>query len=193
MKKIIPFLFTLFFSLSLSAQNEVTKFLGIPVDGTKSAMIQKLQAKGFRYNSTLDRLNGEFNGTDVSLSILTNNNKVWRIAIHEDYSTSSENSIKNRFNNLCRQFEKNEKYISATLSDQSILDSEDISFQMSVYDKKYQALYYQYGSQKTDDFSSMVDGLTKRSVWFQIVKLYGDYSIMIYYDNEFNHADGEDL
>ena len=78
MKKIIPFLFTLFFSLSLSAQNEATKFLGIPVDGTKSAMIQKLQAKGFRYNSTLDRLNGEFNGTDVSLSILTNNKKVWR-------------------------------------------------------------------------------------------------------------------
>ena len=33
-------------STTVFAQKEVTKFLGIPVDGFKSEMIQKLKAKG---------------------------------------------------------------------------------------------------------------------------------------------------
>ena len=39
-------------STILYAQKDVTQFLGIPVDGSKSEMIQKLKAKGYRYNST---------------------------------------------------------------------------------------------------------------------------------------------
>ena len=41
---------------ALYAQKTVTKFLGIPVDGTKTAMIQQLEAKGYQYNSTMDVL-----------------------------------------------------------------------------------------------------------------------------------------
>ena len=34
----------------------------------------------------------------------------------------------------------------------------------------------------------------KKSVWFMISKDgYDEYSILMYYDNEYNHADGEDL
>ena len=56
-------------------------FLGIPVDGTKSAMIQKLKAKGYTYNATLDILEGEFNGQPVFISVVTENNKVYRICL----------------------------------------------------------------------------------------------------------------
>ena len=34
-------------AISMSAQNDVTTFLGIPVDGFKSEMKQKLVSKGF--------------------------------------------------------------------------------------------------------------------------------------------------
>jgi len=33
----------------------------------------------------------------------------------------------------------------------------------------------------------------KKSVWFMISRDYGEYSIVMYYDNEYNHSNGEDL
>ena len=55
-------------------EREVTKFLGIPVDGTKSEMIQKLKAKGFTPTKA-DRniLEGELNGRDVYVNVVRNN------------------------------------------------------------------------------------------------------------------------
>lgn len=70
MKHILLSIILLIFSEGLYAQKDVTKFLNIPVDGSKTAMTQKLKAKGFQYNSTLNCLEGEFNGRDVQLVLL---------------------------------------------------------------------------------------------------------------------------
>jgi len=49
---------------------EVTRFLGIPVDGTKAEMISKLKDKGFNEAIGLDDvLEGEFNGKDVYVTV----------------------------------------------------------------------------------------------------------------------------
>ena len=57
-------------SIVIYAQEDVTKFLGIPVDGSKSEMIQKLKAKGYTSSQhNKDILVGEFNGTDVNIHI----------------------------------------------------------------------------------------------------------------------------
>ena len=37
------------------------------------------------------------------------------------------------------------------------------------------------------------DLVIKKIVWFRIVGNYGEYYIAMYYDNEYNHANGEDL
>lgn len=130
------------------AQESVTKFLGIPVDGFKSEMIQKLKAKGYQYSAANDCLTGEFNGRDVNIFIGTNNNRVYRILV-ADANYVSEGDIKIRFNTLCRQFEKNERYIKPSFDDYTITDTEDISYEMTVHNKRYQASYYQV-SQKVD-------------------------------------------
>ena len=65
MKKILLSLTLLMLSVVMYAQNEVTKFLGIPIDGTKADMIQKLKAKGFTYNAQIGLLEGTFNGENV--------------------------------------------------------------------------------------------------------------------------------
>lgn len=142
MMKRIAFLLLLFVSTIAYAQKEVTKFLGIPVDGFKSEMISKLKAKGFQYDKQFDWFTGEFNGYDVRLVIATNNNKVWRIMIQDAHNTN-ETNIKIRFNKLCRQFENNKKYVSATLSDQSLSEEENISYEMIVHKKRYEASFYQ--------------------------------------------------
>ena len=74
-------MFLLMLSISVCAQQkDVTRFLGIPVDGSKSEMIRKLKAKGFESNPYDEGiLTGEFNGTMVNVYVLTNNNKVFRL------------------------------------------------------------------------------------------------------------------
>src|SRR5690606_26154941 len=61
-----------------------------------------------------------------------------------DVDSQSEGNIKIRFNNLCRQFQNNKRYIPASLlSDYALPDDEDISYEMLVNQKRYEAAYYQ--------------------------------------------------
>ncbi len=239
MKKLF-LVFALLLSCAIGsfAQNaNVTKFLGIPVDGTKTAMIQKLQRKGFKYDRIKDCLTGEFNGRAVNVFVVTNNNKVWRIML-SDKIASSETDIRIRFNTLCAQFKNNKKYIPANLGyeDYQIPEDEDISFNMTVSKKRYEAGYWQTNGEKMDslffqkEFENVVSSkysdinpdllsedekeevkgkviddvleairnkYSKHSVWFMISRsdydLYNQYRILMYYDNEYNHSNGEDL
>lgn len=227
MKKLALIITTLLFSVSVFAQEDVTKFLGIPVDGFKPEMIRKLKAKGYTEHSYKpDVLVGEFNGRDVEVSVVTNNNKVYRIFVQDAY-TVDEYNIKIRYNTLCEQFENNKRYISMAVESQSIPDDEDISDQMLYEDKRYEALYFQVPEQvdtlavqtalrervlakyteeqlanPTSEMQEEVLKATfdiafeiyeKKSVWFTINKEGNRYRILMYYDNKYNEANGEDL
>ena len=122
MRKFLTLLAMIAISASVFAQKEVTKFLGIPVDGSPTEMIKKLKAKGFKTDGDfiqavklgiidLDEpevLTGYFNGTKVGVYLAVEQNKVWRIYL-ADKDTRDETSIKIRFNTLVRQFENNDK------------------------------------------------------------------------------------
>ena len=155
MKKILILAMTVILSAGAFAQREVTKFLGIPVDGTKQSMIQKLKAKGFTYDQQTDCLYGEFNGEEVSISVQTQGNKVWRIAITDEIDRS-ENQIRIRFNNLVNQFENNNKYMPYKKDSQTLSDNEDISYEISANDKQYAAIFYQY-SKDAPEFSDTLE------------------------------------
>lgn len=190
MKKLFSILVVCLFTVALHAQDRVvTKFLGIPVDGTKAGMIQKLKAKGFKSSvDATDALEGEFNGKNVYIRVVTNNNKVYRIMV-ADKKCVGETDIKIKFNTLCSQFERNNRY-RAYLPYQSLSDDEDINYGMTVNKKRYEAVFYQKESMSSE--TSFDDYM--RPVWFKISKFdYDKYYIAIYYDNEYNMADGEDL
>ena len=225
-KTIAGFILALVTICAAYAQKDVTQFLGIPIDGSKSAMIQKLKAKGFKANSYReDVLEGEFNGMDVNVHIGTNGDKVCRIMVC-DANPVDERSIKIRFNNLCRQFKKNPKYMS--MDDYIIPDDEDISCAITVNNKRYEAIFYQRpvelsdttliqekiipiltekytpeqlanptGEMKSEMMKKaleyMIELYTNKPVWFMISDLYGKYYITMFYDNEYNRANGEDL
>jgi hypothetical protein len=163
------------------AQNEVTKFLGIPIDGTKADMIQEIKAKGFSYNAQEDCLEGIFNGEKVYVSVQTNKNKVWRIAV-ADKTGRDEGQIKIKFNKLCQQFDDNPKYYSLK-GTQKLSDNDDISYEMIAHHKQFEAVYYQLP----------YEGALNRTVWFTIGEVYGKYHISIFYENNKNESHGEDL
>ncbi|MBO4602438.1 MAG: hypothetical protein J5651_04675 [Salinivirgaceae bacterium] len=233
MKKLLLFAL-MFVSMTAIAQRDVTKFLGIPVDGYKSDMKEKLIGKGFTYNEDKDYFEGEFNGSKVNVFIVTNNNKVWRIMV-ADAIPCSETNIRIRFNNLCRQFLKNKKYIAFDLeaADYIIPEDEDISYEMLVNKKRYEAAFYQIPDTtlldtvaiqnrimkellkeytqneidnpsdkqmkkmdlivKNEKLNMIFEIMEKKMVWFNINERYGNYYISIFYENEYNRADGEDL
>lgn len=226
MKRIIIGLTIVLFALSTYAQKDVTQFLGIPVDGSKTEMIQKLKAKGFHSTSYDNEvLKGEFNGTDVNVFVATNGNKVCRIMLCDDKPVD-ERSIQIRFNKLCRQFESNPKYLS--LGNELIPDNEDIAYEITVNNKRYEAIFYQINTELPDTariiekvvpkllekytyeeianpteeiqkykteviLDYLIELCSKKPVWFMISKSLGYYFISMFYDNEFNRANGEDL
>ena len=233
MKKLFFIIATMLIVLNIYAQNDlasedlpkdVTKFLRIPVDGTKAEMRQKLIAKG--YTLKKDRngnewLEGEFNGKEVRIFIVTNNNKVWRIAVM-DKNYTSESEIITRYNNLYYQFKNNHRY--EILAAEPIPAEEDISYEMSIHNKQYQASFIQITDEKTmnrlsderlrkqyseeqikDSINEVkidkiwfpvkytLEMYENKSVWFRITEHFGEYGIALYYDNGYNKANGEDL
>lgn len=188
MKKLLTALL-LICSTMLFAQNDVTKFMGIPVDGSKHEMIEKLKAKGFRSSDLgSDWLEGEFNGQQVSLLIQTVNNKVWRICI-QYFTSFDESNIRINFNNLCFQFDNNDKYYNPeSYGSYLIPEDEDISYNINVNNKRYDAYFYQ-----NSDSDELISSKYKRLVWFILDSNYGMYSINLYYENGYNEASGQDL
>jgi hypothetical protein len=229
LKKIFTAFVLFIIPVALFAQKDVTQFLGIPVDGNKIEMTEKLKSKGFTISpNNNDVLVGQFNGTQVNIHIVTNNNKVCRIMVAEvDYCNDID--IKIRFNNLLQQFKKNEKYMTASLTPEKyfIPEDENILYEMTLNKKRYQATFFQVPikidtvaiaekiksnlstkyteeqlSNPTEELRKeilnaslpyMFEIFSKKSVWFMINEFHGKYYITMYYDNEYNRANGEDL
>ena len=242
-KSLLLFLMVLISSFVFA--QETIKFLGIPVDGTKSDMIQKLEDKGYIYKQTNGGyLEGEFNGQDVHIFIHTNKNKVDRIMVASQ-RLCNESEIITEFNNLLYSFEKSDKYIASSLyGENTYIDrKEDISYEMSVHNKQYRAFFTQVMTkeeatqlknnisenfdticsliksnefpldkdskelfafidndsvskeQKVDNICGLflLSSMTSNTVWFSIAEYYGEYYMVIFYDNENNRPKGEDL
>ena len=182
MKKLLSVVTMLLFAVVANAQTDVTKFLGIPVDGTKAEIMSKLRAKGFKTSPEMgaDYLEGVFNGSDVYVTPLVNGNKVYRIAVIHKYVVD-EIQIKRHFNNLCNQFSANSKYEKCSV-DQTIPENQDISYEINFNSKQFEAYFFQrpYNINKV--------------VWFTIDMCgYNQYRILMFYENLYNQANGEDL
>ena len=133
-----------------------------------------------------------------------------------DKNRISETDIKARFNTLCNQFKDNNKYLS--IADYTISEDEDISYQLNVKNKRYQAIFYQVNQElitkillnkytkeqlvdteklslkdQIDIAETYQNNCSHKQVWFIISENYGEYGITMYYDNELNRANGEDL
>ena len=204
--------------LSLPKQRRVTEFMGIPIDGTKKEMIKQLKKKGFRHNYTEPgALKGEFNGQEVYVFIHTNKDKkVWRIAL-TDVVATNESDIKIKFNNLCRQFNSNNKYFPQSKVENYVIpNDESISYNMTMRGKRYDANFCQcldthlmYSrnihllkmetEKESEEFTSMIglflDYLAYNQVWFTIYKedYKPKYRIVLYYENGKKQDLGKDL
>lgn len=178
MKKYILIVALVLASLSSFGQNTI-KFLGIPIEGTKKEMIAKLEEKGYIYSSSNDYLTGEFNGENVNISILTVNNRVWRIAVIAA-ENRDETNIKFHFTSLMQQFIKNGKYVYVGGSTPK--QDDNLAYEIRVNKKRYDAYFH------------FIDPTINGLVWYTIAEDgYGRYRMCIFYENHDNKANGDDL
>lgn len=236
MKKILTTLLLVILSFVAVAQTNTITFLGIPVDGSKSVIEQRLRKeKGFFYENDLYEeagfLSGNFNGYRVRVAVYDYNGLVRRVAVI--LPDVSETQVKIQYNNLFNQLKNNEKYLyRETDCSGELSEEEDISYEISVNDKQYQNVFFYPPWGTLNEFikslkeaenpqdvleeerfadlvkSSFKDGEldgassvlwamnnSEGKVWYTIGKAtnYGQYHIIIFYDNIKNEPNGEDL
>ena len=222
MKRIFATLFLVITTITVFAQStndNTLKFLGHPIDGRKTEMRYHLLKKGFKYDSYSDCYKGYFNGKRANVFISTYKKKVDRIYVA--FPMTSESDIRYEYNHLISQFNRNDKYTSL-FENEEIAENEDISYEMTVNNKRYEAYYYyvpqidslamqqwfqeeiltKYTPEELEEiteddvfrllYENLEDILTG-SVWFTIHEHRGKYNIGLYYDNLNNRPNGEDL
>jgi hypothetical protein len=154
---VISLFLVVFFSL---AKDNTIKFLGHPVDGSKTAMHAHLLKKGFKYDSDLDCYFGKFNGKYSKIMISTNHGKVDRVLVL--FLTQTKNDIIYEYNGLIEQFDANEKYRSI-YENKKIPLTEDIYKEITYNNKKYGAsYYYRYGVDTSKVYEIVKEELMKR-------------------------------
>lgn len=152
-------LFVLISFVGFSQESGPFKFLGIPVDGTQSQFVSQLRTKGFTYNSRNDGYRGQFNGKTVDVFIHTNHNLVDRVMV--EFPGTTEREIRIQFNQLLSQFNESSKYMDLDFNE-VIPDDEDISYEMLVHDKRYQASFYYFdqGRDLSEFSNALLDKLS---------------------------------
>lgn len=121
------------YSISTWAQDHVTRFLDIPVDGTKEEMIEKLKAKGFtEAHDEYQQLLGKFDDNYVVITIYTHNDKVYRVTVFFRIPVS-EIDAKADFNYLIKAFMNNDDYLPYTSTEPKFEVSMDENYTKDLY------------------------------------------------------------
>lgn len=143
MKRIFATLFLVITTITVFAQStndNTLKFLGHPVDGSRSQMERHLRSKGFTYDSYSESYKGKFNGKQVDVYISTNNGNIDRVYVAFP-TTRNVSSIINEYNILLGQFKNNDKYLELQ-ENPEIPEDENLSYEMSVNNKRYEVSFY---------------------------------------------------
>ena len=153
------------FATAQSNNAGTLKFMGIPIDGTKKNMITQLKTKGFWYDTYDDCLKGQFNGKNVEIYVVTNHNVVYRIYVA--YPLVSKSKIITEYNILLDQFNRNKKYI-ANDNNEMIPADENLSYEMTVRNKKYEAGFCYispdlFSDEEIDQIHQLADKMTGMS------------------------------
>lgn len=155
MRKALIIVILFLFSVACLGQDSGTlKFLGIPIDGSEAQFAAKLKSKGFVYDSYYESYKGQFNGKDVDVYIHTNHDLVDRVYVA--FPKNSEEGIRVEFNRLLSQFNDTGKYMDLSMN-QEIPSEEDISKEITVNNKRYQASFSYFDPDR--DPIGFVDGL----------------------------------
>ena len=140
---------SLMLSVYAFGKEETIRFLGIPVDGPKSEMIRKLQAKGYEYVSEEDFFMGFYMGDPVYLFLQVVNEKVSRVIVY-DIEQRTEEEIKYRFNSIYGRFASNRRYERLGKKNRILSPEDKLAYEMKRHKYVHKAVFKQVRVDEAD-------------------------------------------
>lgn len=180
MKRTLSIIITLMLTLTLSAQDNITTFMGIPVDGTREVMTAKLLKNGVvkKDNNLIVK---DIEGGTYFIQLKTHKGKVYRVSMVETKGTDDVNRIIGRFDSLVEEYRENTAlYCEFEYNHPVIADSIDTKEQ-----------YIKQGCFFAEFFQKADPQLYSKRIGIQITDRYGDYRIERLYDNVYNMPEGK--
>lgn len=203
-------------------KSDMTTFLGIPVDGTVSSMKQKLIAKGFKQDSNMlsGQFNGQdvclafaANKGKVWRVAVINKTPVSEAQIRLQFNAlvrQFKNSAKydnveeydpaiDESEDINYEMSMNHKEYEANFYQKSRIEGDSIKWKeqlkLSLLKEVPNATVENIEAswKVMFEFGKLIGKISKH-VWFKIHRnYYNSYNILIFYDNEYNKPNGEDL
>lgn len=205
-------------------RDNVIHFMGVPIDGSKAKVVRGLKKQGFvRSKLYPSLLEGEFNGRDMLLHVLTHKDKVYSIAL-VDAMASNEVDIKIAYNTLFQQIQNNGKYIFIG-GDGLISEDENVLHKMYFDEHRYASFFYALSSEELEELVGqymayirdsynedelvkpsdkmqmdlkqiqgvLIDQKLQKKVTLGIVRDSDGFKIALFYNNVHNEPKGEAL
>lgn len=181
MKRLLSISVALMLAISLQAQSNVTSFMGVPVNGSKTKVIQQLKSKGLVAGVGDIDMMGVVDGRICLVNILTHKSKAYRIMVIEKDATTDVNAIIKRYNNLIETY-RNDSTMTEYEYNRAVT-SRDMPF---YEDYIHSGVYYAEFFQKSGE-----PELYDRRVSFEISDEFGGFRIVTCYDNIHNMPEGD--
>ncbi len=174
-------------------------------------------------DSEIEVLTGQFNGVSVNVLVQTNNDKVYRIIVSDvnlrderdiqirfnalcrqfannpNYLTLEDYTIPDDEKIGYEMLVHHKRYESLSYQHPVIDSAEVMTMVQSAVLDKYTEEQRANSAEKiqADIIQHCVDYVrektTKKPVWFMISEVYGQYRIVMFYENRYNEANGEEL
>ena len=180
MKRLLTIALSVILTASLSAQGNITSFLGIPVNGTKAEVTQRLIEQGAV--KVKDGL--QISGIDQMpflVRIKTHKGKVYSISLVETKGTKDVKTAVARFNSLIDSYRENTCEYTEYEYNSFVVINDETSTERHIHEGDYYAEFFQVADPQ----------LYNRKVGFTITDEFGDYRIERIYDNIYNMPEGK--
>ncbi len=171
MKKILTSAIALLMTLTVSAQENATTFMGIPIKGSASIMRSALVKKGFVLNKDYT-LMGCVDGDSCNVTIDTDKGKVISITVVNMYGTNSIRKAVEKYDALLNFYKEDCNYTEYETN--NYIQFTDIeTHKINIGNGYYYAEFFQVCEPQK---------FTRR-LSFKLTTKYGDYRIVRFYDN----------
>ena len=174
MKRILNIIMMTMLALTTQAQQSITEFMGIPVDGSKTSLIKKLKNKGVvNMQCIMDNI-------DYNIKIYDHKGKVYRISLIEKKGTDDPCVAVKKYNDLVTRYKNDTRDYTEYESNDLIREANSQRYKRFISEGFYYAEFFQV----------CVPQLYSRRVSIKISDEDGDYRLVNSYYNIYNMPEG---
>lgn len=141
-------------ALTIQAQNDVTTFMDVPVDGKASSVLSQLKEKGCKKvgHKTLETT---LNDKAYKVNVLASKKGVYQVRLTQSRGTESLQKGIDNYNELIKWFRADNSYTEYEKNN-FISNKDDATHLQNIYDKWYYAEFFQKSNGEKENYDKVV-------------------------------------